>query len=308
MHLKYRPQSFDEVIGNKALIKSLKEIQLGRPIMFEGSRGLGKTTFAYILAKEFGASENNITDVNCVYFSKIEDMRERLDTLSKSSLFGKEKVLILDEIHELSPKTQNVLLKPLEDLPKNILVLACTTTTKKVVGTLLDRFIRYRVNPLSVRDSKTLIDSVCKKEGIFLKKSFKVLLIEKSDGNPRRLLTGLAKIRNAEDEKEAKYLLDLDFVEGFEDALEVLKFVLSKISWGAIAKRLKEALKEVKPESIRLGMMNLIANRILLNYHKSVVEGEKLVQMYSILNSYQGNLDKANLIIALYQMCEIMNK
>ena len=176
--MEFRPTTLNDFVGNTRLKKFLKNISLVKPIMLEGDTGLGKTTLAYILADMFGAPSENITDLNCVHFSKIEDMRERLTNLGKASLFGSKKVLILDEIHELSNKTQQVLLKPLELLSNNIFVIACTTTTQKVIPTLLGRFDRFRVQPLDNTESMTLINIVSSKIGIKIADKFKVLLIK----------------------------------------------------------------------------------------------------------------------------------
>ena len=113
MHIEYRPQTLDEIFGNKHIISVLKDMGQFRPIMFEGMRGSVKTTLAYITAKMFGANDQTIEDINCVHFSKKEDMEGILEPLFKSSIFGDKKVLILDELHEVSPKAQQLLLKPL---------------------------------------------------------------------------------------------------------------------------------------------------------------------------------------------------
>ena len=87
MHIKYIPQKLEDFIGNKDLKAFLSNmINKGefRPIMFEGIYGSGKTTLAHIVSRSFGAPMFNIYDVNCVYYSGVDSMRERLDELRRS--------------------------------------------------------------------------------------------------------------------------------------------------------------------------------------------------------------------------------
>ena len=303
MHLKYRPQNFNEVLGNAYIKRVLQNMTEYRPIMFEGEKGAGKTSLAYIVAKEFGAPPENVTDINCVHFSKIEDMRGRMESLGRSSIFGNKKVLILDEIHMLSLASQKVLLKPLENLPNNVLILACTTTTEKVVGPLLDRFIRLRVKALSKKESKQLVNSISKKEGIVLEKQIEVLLLEKSEGNPRRLLTNLAKLRSVSDIDEATYLLDTSIIEEV-DVLTLWRALSSGLAWSTCKVELQKLLKDNTPESIRIGLLNLISGKLMSNYLRNDIEGKKLVTCSSILKKF-GFPEKAILIADVYCVCNI---
>ena len=88
MHLKYRPAKKSEVLGQDHIINT---INLDRPILLLGYSGVGKTTIAYILAKEF-CNEENIIEINCIKDSKKSDIENILDLFMKSSIFGKEKV------------------------------------------------------------------------------------------------------------------------------------------------------------------------------------------------------------------------
>ena len=304
MHLKHRPNSYDEIIGNSIIKRFIMSENLGQPLVFEGETGIGKTTFAYIVANDFGAPKENIVDLNCVHFSKVEEMRDRIEKLYTSSLFGSKRVLILDEIHELSQKTQEVLLKPLETLPEDILILACTTTTDKVIQPLLDRFIRLRLKPLTEEESKLLIGKVCTKENIKLPKLFKMILIDKSDGIPRRLLTGLSKIKIAENEEEVRYLLELESIDNL-DVLELMKLITnSKIDWKHIRDKLREILKSYSPENIKASFINILSGRVMSDYFSSDVEGEKLIKTHSCLMD-SGYLPKADLIMSVYKIHRI---
>jgi DNA polymerase III subunit gamma/tau len=305
--IEYIPKSINELIGNEPVKRSLTGLPLDKPILFEGETGVGKTLCAHLLAESFGASPENIMDINCVHFSKIEDIRSIIDDLKRTSLFGNKKVLILDELHELSQKSQQELLRPLETLNINVLVIGCTTTTQKLFQTVLDRFIRIRLKPLSLLESKDLLYRLYNQESFHLPKWKESLLLEKSNGNPRRLFSGLAKIINVDSEEDVQYLLDIPDIENAE-VLDLLKILLSGLKWEILQKKLDSVLKTNSPENIRIGLMNLLASRLMSSYTKTYEERERIAELYEYLGKSSGYPDKANLIIAVYNAHSILRR
>ncbi len=301
MHIKFRPTKLSEIVGLDYIVKSLAKFEYDVPVMFWGERGCAKTTLAEIVAKDFGANENNIRTINCGYYTKIDDMRAEIDRLYSTSLFGDKRVLILDEIHRLSDASQNAWLIPLEKLPKNILVLACTTETDKVLDTLLRRFRQYKVHKIEFEDARTLIDRVLAQEGVSIPKWAKVKVIEQADGIPGLILTALPKVIGITEEAEVDYLLEVVTMEQDADVLEMLKYIISNTGWGAVKKALGIALKETKPESVRMSLMNLIAGRLMSDYATNNNELIRLADFYDSLKDAQGYPERANLINAVYK-------
>ena len=304
MHIKYKATSWDDIIGNSIIKKSIQNLNLGgRAILLEGEKGCGKSVMARIIAKDFGASEHSIRMINSVQTSKVEEMRETLDILLTPSIFKEDKkVLIIDEPQELSHKAQEALLIPLENLPINILVITCSALSEKIEEMLLERFTRFRVRPLSNEESNTLICTIVKKEDIKLPKLIKQLLIEKSDGNPRRILINLTKLKDVKSEEEAKYLLDLSAFEESSEILELFRLLISNVSWNIIRKKLNELFKTENPEGVRVGLLNLTSGRLMSDFFNDVNEGKKLILMYKYLLEANNFPEKANLIIAIYKM------
>ena len=280
MHLKYRPRTLEQVFGNEELKRVIPTLNLHRPILLEGSYGSGKTSIAYIIAGMFGADEYNIKDINCVHFSKIDDMRSELDSLTKSSIFGKKRVLILDEIHELSDKSLKVILKPLEDekLLKDVLIIGCTTEIQGISKILLSRFTILRVRPLTITESKQLLDYVCEKEGIRLDKAFKQLLVEKAEGIARILLKNIVLAKSTTSIDELKYLLELSVLDEVDEDVLTLYKALQISDWRVIKGLLSTLLKKKSPNTIKVGIQNLIGGRLLSDYMKAN-EGDRLINL-----------------------------
>lgn len=296
LHLKYRPTTLDEVVGNEEIKKVLLS-GITSPILFCGPKGSGKTTLARITSSLFGVED--VDYVDCVFYSKIEDMRAKLDDFYGTSLFSDKKVIILDEVHALSDKSQQVFLTPLEKRLDNRLILACTTKVEGLIPTFLDRFKVLKVKPLSVKESKLLLNRICSLENIIISKEIQVILIERAEGSPRKLLIGLDTIRNISDIPEINYLLSIVSIDTDTDILELFKLLVSKSSWIIVKKSLNILLRSKQPEAIRQGLLSIIAARLMSDWFKDE-EGNNLIVLYDCLDKAD-NIQKHNLIVNLYR-------
>lgn len=300
MHIKYRPNTWDEVIGNTEIIKSLKSLTYSRPILLQGTRGCGKTTLAYIIAKEFGANDLTITDYNCGKDTGKNDIDLRMEELTRSHIFGSKQVLILDEVHLLSSQAKTTLLKPTEsdNLSKNSLIIACTTEPERLPVPLYERFIPYQVKPLTKKEGLQLLNRVTDGEGITISKDLKVLIIDKSEGIPRRILTGLARAKDVDSLDEAAYLLDIVAFEDNRDVLDLFKsLITTSVPFANTKAQLKELLKTHSPDAVRVGLMNITAGRIMSDYWSN--DDKKTLVLYEALREAKGYPEKANLVVAL---------
>ena len=270
--------------------------------MFQGERGCGKTTLAGILSNMFEADEMNIHTINCGYYTKIDDMRKEIDKLHKSSLFGDKRVLIMDEVHKLSQASQNAWLQPLENLPENVLVIACTTETK-LIKTFLERFVIYQVSKLSKKESKLLVEkAITDNEITGLPKWVKARIIEKAEGIPRLMLTAIPKVVGITNEDEIDQLLEVLKIDDNEQALDLIKLIVNHSGWSSIKTAITNALKEQTPENIRMALMNLISGRMLSNFANDMNELKRLSKFYKYLQDAEGYPEKANLINAIFKV------
>lgn len=274
-----------------------------RPVLLQGERGCGKTTLAYIIAKSFGANDLTIRDYNCGQDTDKAGIGLRMEELNKSTIYGAKQALILDEIHLLSPQAKTALLKPTEseNLSENSLIIACTTEPDKLPKPLYERFLPYQVKPLTQKESLQLLSRVIDGEGFAVSKSLKSMIVDKSEGIPRRLLTGLARVKDITDEDEAAYLLDIvAFDDSSVEVMDVFKAMINPgVDFAAIKSLLKEALKKHSAESIRVALMNITSGRIMSKWFNASNQATSTIQMYEALKQAEGYPEKANLIVAL---------
>ena len=137
---KYRPQKLDDVVGQSAITKvlknELKNNKLRQQYLFVGNTGSGKTTTARILAK---AVNGQVFEIDAASHSGVEDIRALIETITIRPMGVDHTVVILDEVHGLSNKAVQTLLLTLEKPPKHVIFILCTTEADKVPDTIKNR-------------------------------------------------------------------------------------------------------------------------------------------------------------------------
>jgi len=300
-----RLTSLDKFIGNNHIIKYIKESwDKSTHILFEGERGTGKTTFAHIIANIF-TNKESIRDVNCQHYSGVNEMRSLVENfMDKTSLFGSKKVIILDEVHSLSRQAERELLKPLEDekYKNKLLIIGCTTSVDTLSPMFLDRFVRLKTHLLADKQALQVISRLETTGNFKLDKPKKVLIVEKSEGNPRLIINNTLKVKDLDDLDEVKYLLDLSSLEPEQDILELFKILTySKVTWSSVVENLTKLLRKHSPSNIRIGLINILAGKLRSQYLKGMEEGTKLLYLYDSLVENQFSIaDKAALTAQLY--------
>lgn len=211
---KWRPKSFREMAGQnhvlKALINALDHDRLHHAYLFTGTRGVGKTTIARILAKclncETGISsepcgqcqacvaitENRFVDlieVDAASRTKVEDTRELLDNVQYAPTQGRYKVYLIDEVHMLSGSSFNALLKTLEEPPPHVKFLLATTDPQKIPATILSRCLQFSLKNLSPEKVVEYLKMVLDKEMIQFEEPALWLLGRAADGSMRDALS-----------------------------------------------------------------------------------------------------------------------
>lgn len=212
---KYRPQTFDTVVGQRSITSTLKSAiktdHLAQAFLFCGSRGVGKTTTARILAKTincFNRTENiEACDVcdSCVSFNtgnslnvyeldgasnnSVDDIRNLIDQVRVAPQLGNFKIYIIDEVHMLSASAFNAFLKTLEEPPKHAIFILATTEKYKIIPTILSRCQIFDFSRIKVKDIAEHLASIATKEEITAEPEALHLIAQKSDGALRDALT-----------------------------------------------------------------------------------------------------------------------
>src|SRR3990167_9244306 len=156
LYRKYRPQSWDEIIGQEHVVRTLTNaIKLGRvshAYLFSGPRGTGKTTIARLLAKSVGCVDLDLIEIDASSNRGIDEIRQLRDGIKFAPTAGKYKAFIIDEVHKLTKEAFNALLKTLEEPPAHAIFILATTEAHKVPATILSRVQRFDFRRLSVSE------------------------------------------------------------------------------------------------------------------------------------------------------------
>lgn len=194
---KYRPQSFEEVIGNKIAIKNLeatvKSDSCPHAFLLTGPSGVGKTTTARIIAKQLNAS---IFEIDVASNSSVDDIRRFVEKVPLRPITVEPNVLyILDECQTLGRTSQNTswqpLLKPIEDAPPFAYFAFCTTDAQKVPTTIKTRCYPVDLKPLKAPDIEELLEVVSELEGWKVENDVFQAIVQASEGSARRALSVL---------------------------------------------------------------------------------------------------------------------
>ena len=207
--LKYRPNSFESVVGQSAITKTLENAiqnnQLPQAMLFCGPRWVGKTTCARILAKQInGADESsdfsyNIFELDAASNNGVDDIRNLIDQVRIPPQTGNYKVYIIDEVHMLSGQAFNAFLKTLEEPPKYAIFILATTEKHKVIPTILSRCQIYDFKKISSSDIKTHLEFIANKENISFDDESLFLIANKCDGALRDALSIFDRLVNFTD-------------------------------------------------------------------------------------------------------------
>ncbi len=199
---KYRPTTFEDVVGQKhvaeTLMHEINNNKLAQAFLFTGPRGVGKTTCARILAKVINTQENsdpdqdfafNIFEMDAASNSGVEDIRNLIEQVRIPPQVGKYKVYIIDEVHMLSQAAFNAFLKTLEEPPAYAIFILATTEKHKILPTILSRCQVFHFNRIETIDMVNHLKGIAEKEGVFADEDSLHLIARKADGGLRDALS-----------------------------------------------------------------------------------------------------------------------
>ncbi len=290
LYRKWRPRTFDSVIGQEAITDTLKNAikrgKVSHAFLFAGPRGTGKTSCAKIFAKALNCT--NLQDgepcnkcANCIAADKgsmpdimeidaasnngVDEIREIRDKVKYAPTEGKYKVYIIDEVHMLSMGAFNALLKTLEEPPEHVVFILATTELQKVPATIISRTQRYNFKRISKSDLEKRMKYILEQENIKYEDKALAVIAQVADGGMRDALSILDQLLSYE--KESVNYNDALQITGFaarenieqillallnQDAGSALKLAQKELDQGASSKNILDELIDLATKSLML--------------------------------------------------------
>ena len=213
LYRKYRPRTFDEVIGQDHIVKTLiNQIQfdkISHAYLFTGSRGTGKTSTAKIFAKAINCTNSkngspclecdvckglegtniDVLEIDAASNNGVDEIRDLREKVKYPPVVGKYKVYIIDEVHMLSTSAFNALLKTLEEPPKHTVFILATTEVHKLPATILSRCLRFDFRLVSLEELTSLVKKILTEEKISFEDSAINVIARAGEGSVRDTLS-----------------------------------------------------------------------------------------------------------------------
>ena len=217
--LKYRPMTFDDVVGQEHVVKTLRHaIEAGRvanAYLFIGPRGIGKTTMSRIFAKALNCSSPkgvepcgdcvncreiaqghslDVTELDAASHNKVEDVKPIIESVQFKPTSSRYKIFIIDECHMLSNAAWNALLKTLEEPPPHVRFIFATTEGDKVLATIISRCQRFDLRRIQTNDIVARLKHVCESENISAEEDALLAIARGAEGGMRDALSSLDQL------------------------------------------------------------------------------------------------------------------
>ena len=250
LYRKYRSKTFEEIVGQEPIVKTLKNALLQNKVahayLFSGPRGTGKTSIARLFAKALNceqglghqcnvcenckAMNNNshpdVIEIDAASNNSVDDARSLIEKVRYSPMLGKYKVYIIDEVHMMSSSAFNALLKTLEEPPSYVVFILCTTEPHKVLPTIVSRCQHYEFKKIDDKDLIKLIKKVLLNEGVSASDEAIHLITELANGGARDALSLLDQIIAYSDKKiEVSDIEQIFGLTSISDKITLLKFI-----------------------------------------------------------------------------------
>ena len=285
---KYRPQKLSELIGQDTLVKvltnSFKLNRIAHSFLLTGSRGIGKTSTARIIAKGLNclaSSANNLPTVDpcgecesCISITQsrhidviemdaasrtgVSDVREIIDNIDYKTVYARYKVYIIDEVHMLSNSAFNALLKTLEEPPAHVKFIFATTEILKIPTTIISRCQRFDLERIDNHLINNHLSDVCNKEKIIFSEGALKMISNVSEGSVRDALSILDQaIIYSDGRLEANHIIEMLGLLDQNRSFKLFKLIFEQKNSEMLSELEKEIKDGIDPFSILNGLMDI---------------------------------------------------
>jgi len=297
LHLRLRPATLDDVVGQKAVVSSLRKVlsqkQLSHAFLFTGPSGTGKTTLARIVATKLGVPLRSILEVDAATNSGIDKMRELTDSVRYKALMHESdrKFVIVDESHALSKSAWQSLLKSIEEPPEHVFWAFATTEADKIPDTIRTRCLCYNLKPISSEDIDEHLTRINVQEKLGVTDEGIGLIARNAAGSMRRALVYLEQARGVKEKREILELLEKTVVG--EEAIALARLLCGRgnFTWEQVM-ALCAAMKGESAEGIRL---------VILTYAVAMLpQSKEPGPLLAVLSAFQGPYNQSEGFAPLY--------
>ena len=287
LYRTYRPQTFDEMAGQKHILRTLqnaiKENKIAHAYLFTGPRGTGKTSMAKLLAKALNCESENkpcnecencieitngshpdVVEIDAASNNGVDEVRNLIEKVKYSPILGKYKVYIIDEVHMMSTGAFNALLKTLEEPPEHVIFILATTEPHKVLPTIISRCQRFDFGRISTNDIKERIKVVLEKENINYEEEVVDLIGELCDGGMRDALSILDQaIAYAGNDLKCSHIREIYGVTSLSEKIELLNCISCNDEESIVRKVNEYDDKGVDLTRLTIGLIDLLKEMII---------------------------------------------
>ena len=293
LYRTYRPTTFEEVAGQEHIVRTFKNAlatgKISHAYLFAGPRGTGKTTMAKLLAKALNCEDglgcqcnhcknceainNNshpdVLEIDAASNRGINEIKDLIEKVKYSTILGKYKVYIIDEVHMMTNEAFNALLKTLEEPPEHVIFILATTEPHKLLPTILSRCQRYDFGKVPASEMSKRIQTILEKENIEYNQSAVDLIISLSDGGMRDALSMLDQVLaysgNTLNEEDVLSIFSLEskaeklsLIHSLlkNDVSDVLNRIQKYLSKGTDIKRLTNDLLSIFKDALIYALTN----------------------------------------------------
>ena len=287
--LKYRPMTFDDVVGQEHVVKTLRNAiesdRIANAYLFIGPRGIGKTTLSRIFAKALNCQHPNgvepcgecvncreiagghsldVTELDAASHNKVEDVRPIIESVEFKPATSRFKIYIVDECHMLSNAAWNALLKTLEEPPSHVRFIFATTEGDKVLPTIVSRCQRFDLRRIQTNDIVARLRHVCELEGISSEDDALLAIARGAEGGMRDALSSLDQLISFKGDRVTE-----------EDALGVFGLVsrssLETLAGAILAGDIAQILSSIEMFDSAGKNMRRLAGELLQHFRNLVV-------------------------------------